>query len=576
MKHDIFLFFLSTATWDRNTNDIRSTDYDGIGRCYATNESAVRYLCQKGVRFERMFYFETQAVQNSMNMPGHTETHLAFFQQRLKDILPEIKALLVPVHYDEQAGVDSMMNNVLIMSERIQSFARELPAGDTIVLHVDYTGGMRHTNLMMLDVLRLLQYNGIVIGSILYSDYNTGKVEDLRDVYNLFDLVSGAEEFANFGSVEAIQKYFQGRTVSKALQGLLLSMRFFSNEMRLCHRGRFLSAVQALRKNLLAFRTAKAPGISDRLMRALETRIASDYHEILQEDVNDLVLIRWCLRRGALQQALTLYVEAVPELLMDEAHGIVRLTEKGRDVIEKARTDRRAPETPAFFALTKYAPKNKEEGYDAQVQRLAKGDALRKELLKVWKTAFQTLQQGNDIDVQAIKAHIASRCQTLPDFSPWHMDRALQHLAILQQWKEQPALLKGESEAPDTCWLEHEIMSRMHKRTGWNPSPYGKKNLGDMLKFLCFQATEEDICLIFSDFGYEYAARFLSYVDEGLAELACPREDFRAALNAYGALKKERNSSNHARPDIDEQVLGADELKAAIEESLAAIEHLRT
>ncbi|MBE8953010.1 MAG: hypothetical protein SR1Q7_07695 [Quinella sp. 1Q7] len=53
------------------------------------------------------------------------------------------------------------------MAGRIQEFA----AGDKVTLHVDLTGGMRDVNIMMLDLTRLLDYSGLEIKHILYSDF---------------------------------------------------------------------------------------------------------------------------------------------------------------------------------------------------------------------------------------------------------------------------------------------------------------------------------------------------------------------------------------------------------------------
>ena len=43
---------------------------------------------------------------------------------------------------------------------------------------------MRHINMMMLDIIRLLEYSGIEIGKIIYSNYNqqkrVGTVEEVN------------------------------------------------------------------------------------------------------------------------------------------------------------------------------------------------------------------------------------------------------------------------------------------------------------------------------------------------------------------------------------------------------------
>lgn len=63
----------------------------------------------------------------------------------------------------------------------------------------------RHTNMLLLDVIRLLQYHGITIGGIFYSNYQPpaanaaadrmSHVEELADIYDMLDLITGAKEF---------------------------------------------------------------------------------------------------------------------------------------------------------------------------------------------------------------------------------------------------------------------------------------------------------------------------------------------------------------------------------------------
>ncbi len=103
------------------------------------------------------------------------------------------------------------------MAAKIQKYIQgeDMPAGSKMVLHADCTGGLRHTNMMMLGIMRLLQYNNIEIGMILYSNYKKKKVEEANEIYHFFDLIAGAEEFVRFGSVSAILDYYHNKDVTE-------------------------------------------------------------------------------------------------------------------------------------------------------------------------------------------------------------------------------------------------------------------------------------------------------------------------------------------------------------------------
>ena len=60
-----------------------------------------------------------------------------------------------------------------LMAALIQKFA----VGDEVTLHVDLTGGMCDVNIMMLDLTRLLEYSGLKIGRLLYSNLGKKTVE---------------------------------------------------------------------------------------------------------------------------------------------------------------------------------------------------------------------------------------------------------------------------------------------------------------------------------------------------------------------------------------------------------------
>ena len=109
---------------------------------------------------------------------------------------------------------------------------------------------MRHASLMMLVITWLIQYSGVKIGYILYSNFDRDRaeqfVEESNEIYNLFDLIAGAEEFVRFGSVDAIQNYFKGRNIPPVLQELLDAMNKFAQVIKISRRMEFQRALEKL------------------------------------------------------------------------------------------------------------------------------------------------------------------------------------------------------------------------------------------------------------------------------------------------------------------------------------------
>ena len=84
-----------------------------------------------------------------------------------------------------------------------------------------------------------MEYQKITIGKILYSNFESHTVDEVNEIYNLFDLIAGAEEFVRFGSVDAIQNYFKGRNIPPVLQELLDAMNQFAQVIKISRRMEF-------------------------------------------------------------------------------------------------------------------------------------------------------------------------------------------------------------------------------------------------------------------------------------------------------------------------------------------------
>lgn len=386
--------------------------YEGIGDTYTTNESAVRYLMQKGwnnepIRLERIFAFASNTVLEeevganhpdmqfpniSIDKHGHSLTHLAYFRKRIEDIvdvsvcLPETgdekhysPSDPICIYDDESPDIKRTMSSVIGMSGKIQRYlldvAKESVEGEAVILHADMSGGFRHAAMMMMAVMRLIQFAGIQIGHVLYSNWTRlandpvysgeGVVQEVGDIYGMYDMVSGATEFTNFGSVKSFSDFFATREQSKELEKLLASMRNFDEAIKISRRREFTEAVNNLRESLHEFGTyverwpeveegniATSADVSDLLMNSLRHRIQHDYKELLADEVDELVYIEWCLQHGYLQQALTLFTESFPDFV--NSNEFIFIREEVKKKIEKDKGN--DPRDLEFYTLAEYTP----------------------------------------------------------------------------------------------------------------------------------------------------------------------------------------------------------------------------
>lgn len=331
LETNFLLLFLSDGS--RKPSCYRINDADVMTE--HSNESAVRelaaYLQKRSQKIDKIFLFSSQATKKLLKNANMTTVD--FFKRRIKEFVPAEN--IITVDYDESNSMNAalpdigeMGKSILAEAEKIQ---REQGADCPITIHADMTGGMRNASMMMLGVMRLLNFSGLQMGRILYSNWDGNRdvnyVEDSQDVYRFFDLVAGATEFAKYGSVEKLADYYNidvfeqkpytdECNLSRELYELVNAMGYFAQSIKLCRYGELEDACALLAKKIQAF-TNLAPqnyDVNDKLFATLLPTIEESYKTVLSAH-DDLDIITWCVKQGHLQQAMTLYTERVPEFI---------------------------------------------------------------------------------------------------------------------------------------------------------------------------------------------------------------------------------------------------------------------
>jgi len=129
VSKNILLLFLSTI--NAPGGKISEAHYENISgeNTKTTNESAVRYLLEK-TPLDKIFIIASEKTRQEIQGYNEAITHLDFFLERVKKFCPEI-------------------------------------------------------DCEMLDLTRLLEYSGLKIGSLLYSNYNRENYFRIRGERNL-------------------------------------------------------------------------------------------------------------------------------------------------------------------------------------------------------------------------------------------------------------------------------------------------------------------------------------------------------------------------------------------------------
>lgn len=531
MTENILLTFLSDIKVDSDGTISKAT-YENVDGEPAeiTNESAVRYILQNSTSGElsKIFIFASEKVRGKISRYNDEEiTHLDYFKRRMKKFLPEVEFAVY--EYDETKFGDENLKSVAEMAKLIQNYAQS----KNIRLHLDLTGGMRQVIMMMLDVIRLLEYSGVEIGELIYSNFTTKRVEEVKNIYELFQLISGVEEFVNFGSVAALKKYYDGKIQSDGLKKITGAMENFAEAIKLCRYGDFRNAVENLHDAINDFKP-DPQNLHDVMMARLIGKIREKYNMLIAtHGHDDLKIIRWCIVNGYLQQALTLYTERIPEYL--GKNFITQSAAEEEKLLAKLKGDKRSK---YFYLMAEYL--NGDNHFAATVN--SKADKISQMYdLFLEQNAVEKIKNGK-FDYDSWRENFEEYfCIPMNiDIESLIADevKLRTRLELLNKIYGNPQILfelSAEKLAPISDILK--IKQKTRKKYGDNPEKLLKDQITRRIwKENILPTLEIDTRVVRLDYMLEL----------GIFSVNIPKKNFLAITSKYFTLKSERNNANHA------------------------------
>ena len=536
MAENILLTFLSDVKISRD-GAVTETPYTNVSGdpVHTTNESAARYLKDNSSAPTQIFILASNKIRNSIKNYSEEITHLEYFKNRMKKFLPGAGYTIY--NYDENFRGDENLKSVAEMAELIQKYSR----GKEIILHADLTGGMRHINMMMLDIIRLLEYSGVKIGRILYSNYNpdlkTGTVEEIQNIYDLFQLISGVEEFVNFGSVTAIKKYYGGIEKSDNLKNLTDAMENFAEAIKLCRYGQFKAAIENLHDAINDFEI-DSNNVQDILMVRLIEKIRAEYAMLIAtRGQDDLKILRWCVERGYLQQALTLYTERVPEYIYENI--VTASADAVTEVTKKVKGDDR---NFGFYFLNNYL-ENDEGFIQASGNFISTAQKINKKYFSTLKNIVLPALKDTNFSYDNLRAKIFADEKILPGIQKPNENQLRLMLETLSKILQNPGLLLN-LESAELLPIQKIITSIKPKLESLSTVSERRK---EFLNYINGNGLKENFPAFKSD---ARIFRLKYMIDNKIFSVSIPEEKFFAIMEKYFILKDERNHSNHARLDI--------------------------
>lgn len=326
VSKDIAIFVMSTfrnKPEDREKSLIEYNDKDGIFNemCEHTNEAALKYISWK-------------LKQDNKNLAAA----FGFLTDEAQKDFPRFQALFADYDFNieqvplyNNGDLTGSFKSICQMFDVLRGYINE---NEEVVIHIDITGGPRHSVMLMLALIQMIKFSGAKVGMVIYAnvlrkksqnDMQKGMIEDVGDIMDMFTLISGAEEFNSFGSIEQIKKYFDKNIkISMKLKYLLVNMDSFSINMKLCTRyediidtlQRLKSAINIYEQYLKNNNDIKEQEV---FFGKLLPIIKMEYFSLLpqKDEGKQIEIIKWCIQKGFLQQALTFFTEWIPKYLIE-------------------------------------------------------------------------------------------------------------------------------------------------------------------------------------------------------------------------------------------------------------------
>lgn len=192
-------------------------------------------------------------------------------------------------------------------------------------LLLELTGGLRDTVMQLLLISRVLSYKGVPTLEAIYANHQEARIEDRSQLLYLFDLVAGLQEFTSFGSADTLRRYYETlaqitpEPMEPCVTELLDAIGQLTNTITLCRTGLLEDSLRRFRKALERIETSQDP-----FMRQFTSVFSQKYGKL---DIPDV--IRWCIRNGMYQQALTIYTERIPAYISNPNEGnLIYMNEK--------------------------------------------------------------------------------------------------------------------------------------------------------------------------------------------------------------------------------------------------------
>ena len=147
------------------------------------------------------------------------------------------------------------------------------------------------------------------------------------------DIADSMNEFMTTGKSDQLQKYFSDKSLKQAYSDLLKTMTEFSDKIRLGVVDSLDSSVENLRICIDKCQKVSVDSedeigtvIINEFLPTIEEKLLGD----MQEGIDYLKIVKWCIDNGLIQQAITVFNEKIPRYILNK--GYIKVSDSMRNL----------------------------------------------------------------------------------------------------------------------------------------------------------------------------------------------------------------------------------------------------
>lgn len=309
-------------------------------------------------------YYERRSMQKSyelkykkyeLNKNFENKTHINFLQNKIEDFcnentyhMPRFEEVAITNEPTDEIVINAIMN----VKEKVEYLAKD----NIVNVYIESNGGVRYVMTMLIAIINVLEKTNAnvrlkEIYSMVYpnrekNEDNIIKIKDTLMTYASINLLSAVDEFIHYGRIESLKKYFELRfsnvkicnsEVERDIRECLSKLESIANDLQLCRTGLIMEHFYGKDDNIynllntFIYNYNESEEANAKIFLYVADVILKEYKILYSSKLdgdetkrNNLPkLIKWCIEKDYMQQAITLCSEQLPKYLIESGKIIV-------------------------------------------------------------------------------------------------------------------------------------------------------------------------------------------------------------------------------------------------------------